>query len=880
MEEKTIINLENSRFAHDFEGNELIHKSEYRRVMTLIEDQLKEAGKKQPEESCQTTHYYNTISVFGERGSGKTSFLRSLLKDVEKKHKQDVHVLGLIDPTLIEEKEHIFILVVSLINDAVESKIKAHECCRDSNSYHERLKWRNHLQRLAKGLPSLEKVGTDHRTQQWQSHEFIMERGLDTVHSAFNLEKDFHELVACALNMLEKKVFLLALDDIDVDMKKGWDVLEMLRKYITTPQIVTLLSGNLKLYSLNVRKYQWRQMADIRKYEPENDYRTMVSELEGQYMQKVLKPEYRVHLLSLYETTIQNSKIVIKDYDSKDLQTVYGGILNGFGIKSKTQVNLFRNYLLGLSVRTQIQFLLSNKNEKNKNEGNKKESKIERVEAFLSRLYAANVNVNLITNNVQMLNILILRYILAQKSEPDLYLLMPNNSNGDVNACLTAFSFLFAEETSVNPFLIWDYFIRMGYMRNVYMGLPDDMKPLFYDRIGLKEQMSLKNNIGLSIAYGINIKTLMNAHIQLYGFEGKDKTSVKEGRIDYEVRNKANRAQQVLAYIPLSIIRYTDMNITMLYYSFFNLIAAITEILKASQEGIGKDDIKKLLINLQGLRAYPTWTREGDLRKSGSDELLTDVEINEDTYMNDSEDDTSLDILVDSIWVWLKEYSEHVPPYLIGRIATRAYYAINNIRENNLGDQMYMTVIAFLNACLIEEMTEKYTKSDMGDSIDKLNISNVRTNEKVFNDNIRFVLRNNAKDDIKLTIWMARCPLIWGFTRPDFWKNSDDGESKENIYPSDVPFNDEINVYDVLKGVLIKSNNNLPKPPFKAGKDDYQQTAKLLRSAGYNPNRIMNAKRAIKDIIAEIARMDLFSSKPNTNQIKAFRRNYKLEDVH
>ena len=127
---------------------------------------------------------------------------------------------------------------------------------------------------------------------------------------------------------------------------------------------------------------------------------------------------------------------------------------------------------------------------------------------------------------------------------------------------------------------------------------------------------------------------------------------------------------------------------------------------------------------------------------------------------------------------------------------------------------------------------------------------------------------------------MARCPLIWGFTRPDFWKNSDDGESKENIYPSDVPFNDEINVYDVLKGVLIKSNNNLPKPPFKAGKDDYQQTAKLLRSAGYNPNRIMNAKRAIKDIIAEIARMDLFSSKPNTNQIKAFRRNYKLEDVH
>ena len=150
----------------------------------------------------------------------------------------------------------------------------------------------------------------------------------------------------------------------------------------------------------------------------------------------------------------------------------------------------------------------------------------------------------------------------------------------------------------------------------------------------------------------------------------------------------------------------------------------------------------------------------------------------------------------------------------------------------------------------------------------------------MFLNNISFVLRNNANDDVRLTAWMSRCPLIWCFTRPDFWKNSDDGNSIEYVYPSDVPFDDEINVYNVLKEVLIKRNINISKPPFKAGTDECMQTAEILKSAGYNPNRILNGKRAIKDIIAEIDRLDLFSKKPKESQIKAFRRNYKIEDVH
>ena len=230
---KTIINLERSTYAHEFSGEELIHKKEFERVIELIKKQLVSASRDTNCSGKRLTHFYNTISVFGERGTGKTSFLHSVISKIESEYHENIEILGFIDPTIIEEKEHIFLLVVSLINNLVEEKLKDNECKTHTQSFQQRRLWQKQLLRLAKGLPTLEKVGVDRKNANWQSHDFIMERGLDIVYSAFNLEREFRELVSCALEILGKKAFVLALDDIDVDMKKGWDVLEMLRKYIS-----------------------------------------------------------------------------------------------------------------------------------------------------------------------------------------------------------------------------------------------------------------------------------------------------------------------------------------------------------------------------------------------------------------------------------------------------------------------------------------------------------------------------------------------------------------------------------------------------------------------------------------------------------------------
>lgn len=870
---KTIIDLDQSKFAHGFKKEDMIHQEEFEMAVSLIDKQLKSVREKNPDRDTNVSYLYNTISVFGERGTGKSSFLYSIINHV-RENNTDVAILDVIDPTLIEEKEHIFLLVVSLINKAVEDKLNATECNHGTQSYHQRQVWKTKLQKIAKGLPTLEKIGGDHKTQQWQSHEFIMERGLGNVLSAFSLARDFHALVNEALDILGKKAFFLALDDIDVDMHKGWDVLEMLRKYVNTPQIITILSGNFKLYSLNVRKQQWKQLEDNRKFEPLDNYKQIVNELEGQYMLKVLKPENRLHLHSVLEliNVFKHEYSIVSFGDNPiNIKDAYKKILAGIGVKNPTRVNVFSNYLLSLSIRTQIQFLASNKST-GKGQG------IDSVEAFLTRLHAAEVDVALAVNNPQMLPLEIQKFIEKHIFTPDLYLLIPNTTNGDDNACLTAFSILFAREAKTYPFLALDYMIRMGYMRNVRLELDSNLADKFFDNIGLTQLMSLKNNVGLSIAYNYGDNVRHRSHVVLPGFSDKNKKGSTEskGRIDYEIEIKANNAQAIIAYLPLCVLRYTEKNGTRVLYSFYNLLAVITELLKIPSGESMHEMMKTTLKNLQVLRSYPTRGRDGEIDHSYGSDVETDENYRNEEDTEDKSDDDSLDELVNLLITWADEFHESLPPYLLGKIATRTYYAIQKIEENNLGEQMHRSVIAFLNASLVEEMTEYYVKSEGKESLDKMNLSNAITKDDVLINNLKFVQRNNSVDSIKFTCWMAKCPLIWSFMHKDALLGLVYvEEDKKNVDIFDFGYTDNLSVYLLLEDVLIKDAKEADGPVFSGGKDKIIDTINYLVSVKYDVKRILNPHKAIPEIIEDIHNLGIFSKKPQKNQISAFRENYK-----
>lgn len=329
--------------------------------------------------------HYN-ILVNGMRGSGKTTFALTAAKILEKGGdngfgKGDIINLGILDPTLIDTKEHVLLAIISKIKEVVmregDSACPANKRNNDSifnRAPHPLDRWREQLTNLAKGLQQLDGVGKDPMQDSiWEDPITIMEEGLGNIHAGLELNKQLHLFIDESLKMLGAKKFILVLDDVDTFFQKGWPVLEALRKFITTPQLITLVCGDFQLYYTQVKRQQWEQLGSlVTQYENSSDYRpkheSMVRMLTEQYLLKVLPANRRVDLktvadldesirVSQTEEHKENEAPTIKCFINKMLQK------NFKTFSGTVEEQLFYNYLSRQPIRLIIQLLNSLKNE-------------------------------------------------------------------------------------------------------------------------------------------------------------------------------------------------------------------------------------------------------------------------------------------------------------------------------------------------------------------------------------------------------------------------------------------------------------------------------------------------------------------------------------
>jgi len=599
-----------------------------------------------------------------------------------------------------------------------------------------------------------------------------------------------------------KKAFILAFDDIDVEMDMGWRVIETIRKYLTSPKLITIISGNYQLYSDNVRRRQWQQYAMLQRIE-KHDYTSRVNELENQYLLKVLKPGRRIHLHSIHElkTLYGNEFYIVDDNLSKkkELVQVYQEYLEKMGMRGGTAM-ILNQFLQSLSVRSQIN-ILANRNNKDIHS---------QIEAFISRMQAAQINVDLAVSSASMTDVIINTYLNIAEERPDTYLLIPNVENHDTNCCLVGLSFIFANQTRNNPWLIFDYMLRIGYIRNKNMQLKesgDDQKKLtvlMQDFAGIRQDMSLKNSMALCMAFVAGQrKAKMDEHVMLRGLGRTAKENDKD-RIDNMINSKnLNAAQQTLTLIPLVSLRHNRDNGSDVYYSLFILLASISMVIR---NGSSKDNIGTTLKNLRLHRYYQI--------------PLNDLPVNEDVVQNSEfseslkEDDKSFESLVSALKVWVDSYKgESVPPYLLGRIVTRVFSVLQNIKADNLGEKFHRSMIAFFNACLVEESLENANKTGI-----RINTANALTNETVFAQNMARV--SKYWNLLPLTRWIVTCPMLLCHVdeeraRPSLLQCPDFKDVfYENLFAT-------FNVYKTNCGVSLK--NDKTETLIKFRKSNYEE---------------------------------------------------------
>lgn len=323
--------------------------------------------------------YNNIVSILGERGSGKTSVLLTIQKNLEEKNKDYVNLLfPLIKPDCIgnEYKNEDTVIgwliggfgkiVEEIENDIYESK--KYKVNNKNTDYFQNCRKRNDnklrclYNQLIEYYLYSRREYQDIIKNEYESFNSYVENISYSVDSEQKLFLKFYDFINEIILILKKSensyepLIFFFFDDIELSVDRCEEVINVITKYLLHPNIVVLIAGYIK-------QFRQRLLVDLLKRdnlinllkEKSDQLNTSSQEileesklLVNDILKKAMPPALRksVHRLSLDEkynfiydgnNTLERLiyKVIIENNIGKDKEKVELLIQNGFLIKSE-----------------------------------------------------------------------------------------------------------------------------------------------------------------------------------------------------------------------------------------------------------------------------------------------------------------------------------------------------------------------------------------------------------------------------------------------------------------------------------------------------------------------------------------------------------------
>jgi len=242
----------------------------------------------------QRTH--RAVLIDGARGTGKSSILVNLetyLRSTDQKLLNRVHIFKPVDPTLLEDHDDLFlnVIVAAILSD----ETVRNEQIRDADGRHQ---LQNQLQSLGHALASMQ----SQREQQ----------GLDKIRSFIGnqqLVEEVHKFFDAVRNLIGKDLLVLTIDDVDTSLNRAFENLEVVRRYLVTPCVLPIISGDQDLYyEVTWRDFHGRLLKDSNYRKGEAYDRAVALAIE--YQRKILPLQYRLRTPSVPDY-LQNDDILL-----------------------------------------------------------------------------------------------------------------------------------------------------------------------------------------------------------------------------------------------------------------------------------------------------------------------------------------------------------------------------------------------------------------------------------------------------------------------------------------------------------------------------------------------------------------------------------------
>lgn len=236
---------------------------------------------------------HDAIFIDGARGSGKTNFMLNMATAAEEL--KDVHFCTPIDPTLLDGTESFLNVVIAKLHVEVKDRQKE----RDQGYYRA-------FEAVAQALESQEETA-----------EAGMSRILSHRHSLGLIAAlDDYYRAACAV--LGCALAVIPIDDIDMAFDKAYEILDVIRRYLASPLVVPVVSGDLDLYAHILRT---RFHHDLNRDIP-HGHTFNHKELADKYLEKVLPVQRRIRLKNVPELLAAHTATVHTADKKADLRRV------------------------------------------------------------------------------------------------------------------------------------------------------------------------------------------------------------------------------------------------------------------------------------------------------------------------------------------------------------------------------------------------------------------------------------------------------------------------------------------------------------------------------------------------------------------------------
>lgn len=753
--------------AQSYDEQSFIHRSKMEEIRNIW-NQLYDNAVTEKETGFQRCH--NTISVFASRGAGKTSFLLSFLNRI-KENKKDILCLDPIDPSLIESKQHPFINILARIQECFENEMNNNYYSIRNRNFEDRKNHEDCYNELLKALPFIDGIGKENVYDEWNDEEFISIQGMNKAKAFNNLEKRFHVYIGKTLKLLNKKCIVIPFDDIDTDFTKGFETLEVLRKFLTSRQIITILTGDLELYSKLVRKANWSCFDDnfIKKEiehagHTKKEFADMINQLENQYLIKLLKPEYRIHLKTIREYLKEEGyslDIIYPGSNKNSIEQCYNELLDNIGLSSndkriKTELC---HFLLGLSLREQIRILRLLSTNKNSKEA-KRNITTGLVNIFANDINQKAFNTQPLISGTPVYTIEMLKFLIHTNALHTGSHFMPETSDDILNKALLAIGVKYNDQVCNNPFLIFDYWIRLSYVKALSEKLEEksaDQKVIkeLLDFSQLTANTDILKSIGLTQAFCNSILNRTN----------QENIETMPGTIFIGNNSPTylSDSNQVFAMLPMLGSIDTQKH-EYVFISIYRLMAIVRDILFYNKKYENHERFLEEIISKAA--AYISYLQPRFIGPIAREEELSDPYW-EDLTKAIKKDDLWISIIKNLI-IWIRK-TNHIEAStsLLYLIFVRFYNTMLQIDKNDkyksVGLKFNAYIVALLNAALVEEMMER-----------SLIISDVNFNvlgdiELIYVHNRRIAQSTKRFLWKKYSIyeWLAECPLLYTFLHPD-----------------------------------------------------------------------------------------------------------------